>query len=159
MKFLKVGFSNSTRMSISLNAFCSPRAYEPKRPILLTANLALISPAWLLRRSIIFMFILWRDGFPMLKALLFCISSEASLAPAPRQPRRSRPACERRRRAWVAAGRAGWLALAREHLPTAMKLAFPGRLGSFQDHQHGGEKVIADLNLIHSFSSLILDWN
>ena len=55
--------------------------------------------------------------------------------------------------------RAGWLALARAHLPTAMKLAFPGRLGSFQDHQHGGEKVIADLNLIHGFSSLILDWN
>ena len=37
MKFLNVGFSNSTRMSMSLDVFYSPRAKEPKRKALLFA--------------------------------------------------------------------------------------------------------------------------
>jgi hypothetical protein len=111
MKFLKVGFSNSTRMSMSLDSFCSPRAYEPKRPILLTANRALISPAWLLRRSIISMFSHGKNGFPALKALLFCHLFSHSACVGSRQPRR--PA---RARVWATAsggcgegGRAGIL--------------------------------------------------
>jgi hypothetical protein len=38
---LNVGFSNSTRISMSLVSFCSPLAKEPKRPILLTPKQAL----------------------------------------------------------------------------------------------------------------------
>ena len=84
MKFLKVGFLNSTRMSMSLDAFYSPRASEPKRPILLTANLALMSPAWLLRRSIISMLDLWRKWFSSAKSIVlinsYSNSSKADLA-------------------------------------------------------------------------------
>gem|GEM_PF-4360748 len=43
MKFLKVGFSNSTSMSMSLASIYSPRKKEPKRPILLTPKQVLIS--------------------------------------------------------------------------------------------------------------------
>ena len=54
MKFLNVGSSNSTRMSMSLVFVSSPLTKEPKRPILRTANLLLISCSWLLRISIAF---------------------------------------------------------------------------------------------------------
>lgn len=54
MKFRNVGSSNSTRMSMSLFFVSSPLTKEPKRPILRTANLLLISCSWFLRISIAF---------------------------------------------------------------------------------------------------------
>ena len=56
MKFLNVGFSNSTSISISLDSFCSPRAKDPKIPIRLTLKRVLISLAWLLIMSRISIF-------------------------------------------------------------------------------------------------------
>jgi len=82
MKFLKVGFSNSTRMSMSLASFCSPRAKDPKRPIRFSAKLALMQLPWLLRRSIISIFC------PLLKALLFAdpLANSASFGLGARRP-------------------------------------------------------------------------
>jgi hypothetical protein len=132
MKFLKVGFSNSTRMSMSLDAFCSPRAYEPKRPILLTANLALISPAWLLRRSIISMYFLSREWFSNAKSIAILTSLQPlrphRLPAAPAVP----PARGRGRRSRMAASKLEVLILASVHPSRPMKSSFSERRWLFK---------------------------